>query len=180
MFRFITRRLFGLCFVLIGVSLVTFAIAQVVPVDPAAAAMGPKAREDQILAYRQELGLDQPAWVQYFRYTSRLLGGDLGKSIRSRRPIADDLRDFFPATFELSLAALLVSLCLGIPLGIMAALRRNHWLDAFARLLALLGGSLPIFYVGLLMLDLFYRRLRWLPGGGRLDTTINPPHHLTG
>jgi len=180
MLRFILRRLLGLLFVLVGVSLFTFAIAQVVPVDPAAAALGAKAREEQIAAYRQELGLDRPVWEQYVRYVGRLVQGDLGESIRTRRPVADDLRDFFPATLELSLAALVVALAFGIPLGILAALRRNSAVDALARLIALIGGSMPIFYVGLLGLGLFYRQLRWLPGQGRLDSTMNPPELITG
>lgn len=180
MLRFILRRLLGLVFVLAGVSIFTFFIAQVVPVDPAAAALGAKAREEQIAAYRQELGLDRPVWEQYGHYVSRLLQGDLGTSIRTRRPVADDLRDFFPATLELSLAALLVALLFGIPFGIVAALRRNSWVDALARLIALVGGSLPIFYIGLLGLGLFYRQLRWLPGQGRLDSTLNPPELITG
>lgn len=180
MLRFILRRLFGFTAVLVGVSIFTFAIAQVVPVDPAAAALGAKAREDQIAAYRQELGLDRPVWEQYARYVGRLVQGDLGESIRTRRPVADDLRDFFPATLELSLAALVVALAFGIPLGILAALRRNSAIDALARLIALIGGSMPIFYVGLLGLGLFYRQLRWLPGQGRLDSTMNPPEMITG
>ena len=180
MLRFIARRLIGLIFVLFGVSLFTFAIAQLVPVDPAASALGANAREDQIQAYRRELGLDRPAPEQYARYVARVLQGDLGKSIRTRRPVADDLRDFFPATLELSLAALVVALALGIPLGIIAALRRNHWLDAVARLISLIGGSMPIFYVGLLGLGLFYRQLRWLPGQGRIDSTLKPPVEITG
>ncbi len=180
MIRFILRRLLGLVFVMLGVSIFTFAIAQVVPVDPAAAALGAKAREDQIAAYRLELGLDRPVWEQYAHYVGRLLQGDLGNSIRTRRPVADDLLDFFPATFELALAALIVSLLFGIPFGILAALRRNSWVDGLARLIALIGGSMPIFYVGLLGLGLFYRQLRWLPGQGRLDSTLNPPELITG
>lgn len=180
MLRFILRRLLGFGFVLLGVSIFTFAIAQMVPVDPAAAALGSKAREEQIQAYRTELGLDRPVWEQYIRYVTRLVRGDLGESIRTRRPVADDLRDFFPATFELALAALLVSLVLGIPLGIIAALRRNNWVDALARLIALIGGSMPIFYIGLLGLGFFYRQLHWLPGQGRLDSTISPPPTVTG
>jgi len=180
MIRFILQRLLGLVFVMLGVSLFTFAIAQVVPVDPAAAALGAKAREDQIAAYRLELGLDRPVWEQYAHYVSRLVQGDLGNSIRTRRPVADDLRDFFPATLELALAALIVSLIFGIPFGILAALRRNSWIDGLARLIALVGGSMPIFYIGLLGLGLFYRQLRWLPGQGRLDATLNPPELITG
>jgi peptide/nickel transport system permease protein len=180
MAQFILRRLLGLCFVFLGVSVLTFAIAQLVPVDPAAAALGGQAREAQIQAYRQQLGLDKPVWEQYGRYMSRLAQGDFGKSIRTRRPVADDLRDFFPATLELSLAALIVSISLGVPLGIAAALKRSQWGDVLARLAALIGGSMPIFYVGALALNFFYRHLKWVPGGSRLDATLNPPREITG
>jgi peptide/nickel transport system permease protein len=180
MFGFIARRITGLLLVMIGVSIITFILAHLVPVDPAAAALGQNAREEQIAAYREQLGLDRPVVEQYFVYVSRLLQGDLGTSIRTRRPVVDDLRDFLPATLELSLAALLVSLFLGIPLGMAAALRRNSWIDALARVLALIGGSIPIFYLGLLLISLFYRQLQWLPGPGRLDSTLNPPESITG
>lgn len=180
MLRFILRRIVGLGFVMIGVSIITFFLAQVVPVDPALVALGQNAREEQIQAYRHEVGLDRPVVVQYFSYVGHLLQGDLGKSIRTRRPVVDDLRDFFPATMELSLAALFVSLFLGIPLGVIAGLRRNSAIDVLGRLLALVGGSMPIFYVGLLFLGLFYRQLRWLPGPGRLDSTMHPPDLITG
>jgi peptide/nickel transport system permease protein len=166
--------------VLVGVSIITFVLAHLVPVDPAAAALGQNAREEQIAAYREELGLDRPVAEQYITYVSRLLRGDIGVSIRTRRPVVDDLLDFLPATLELALAALLVAICFGIPLGIAAALRRNTWVDALARSLALVGGSVPIFYLGLLLLGLFYRQLRWLPGPGRLDSTIEPPAFVTG
>jgi peptide/nickel transport system permease protein len=180
MIRFILRRLAGLVLVLVGVSIITFALSQLVPIDPAAAALGQNAREDQIQAYRKELGLDRPAVLQYFSYMGRLLQGDLGKSIRTRRAVADDLRDFFPATIELSIAAMIVALILGISLGIVAAIRRNSLVDGAARAFALVGGSLPIFFVGLLMLALFYSRLRWLPGPGRLDAVLTPPPRITG
>lgn len=177
---FILRRLGGLVFVLIGVSLLTFFLAQMAPADPAGAALGSNAREEQIAAYRQQLGLDEPVVVQYGIYMRRLLQGDLGNSIRTRRAVADDLRDFLPATVELTLAAMLVTLALGIPLGIVAALNRNTWIDAGARILALIGGAMPIFYVGLVLLGIFYRQLQWLPGPGRLDSTLQPPTPLTG
>ncbi|RIK35355.1 MAG: peptide ABC transporter permease [Chloroflexi bacterium] len=180
MLRFVVRRIAGLILVMAGVSIITFVLAHLVPVDPAAAALGQNARDEQIAAYRQQLGLDRPVAEQYLTYVGRLLRGDLGTSIRTRRPVADDLLDFLPATLELSLAALLVALCFGIPLGMAAALRRNSWVDAFVRLLALAGGSMPIFYLGLLLIGLFYRQLRWLPGPGRLDSTLNPPTAITG
>jgi peptide/nickel transport system permease protein len=180
MIGFILRRLAGLVLVLVGVSIITFALSQLVPVDPAASALGQNAREDQIQAYRKELGLDRPPVLQYFSYVGRVLHGDLGKSIRTRRPVADDLRDFFPATIELSIAAMVVAIILGVALGILAAIRRNSLIDGFARAFALIGGSLPIFFVGLLVLALFYSRLRWLPGPGRLDAVLTPPPRVTG
>jgi peptide/nickel transport system permease protein len=180
MVRFILRRLAGLVFVLLGVSVITFTLTQLVPVDPAVTALGQNARDEQIEAFRREFGLDRPPLEQYVRYMGRLLQGDLGISIRTRRPVADDLRDFLPATIELSLAAMLVSLVLGVSLGVLAAVKRNGWLDGAARVFALIGGSLPIFFLGLLGLAIFYSRLRWLPGPGRLDALITPPREITG
>ena len=180
MARFLIRRLAGLALVLVGVSLITFALTQVVPVDPALAALGQNAREEQITAFRRQYGLDQPPVQQYVAYVGRLLHGNLGTSIRTRRPVADDLRDYLPATLELALAAMGIGLVLGISLGIVAAVRRNSCLDALARIFALVGGSLPIFFLGLLMLALFYTKLRWLPGPGRLDPYLTPPRRVTG
>lgn len=179
MFYFIVRRIAGLLLVMVGVSIITFALAHLVPIDPAAAALGQNARDEQIEAYRQQLGLDRPVVEQYLIYVGNLLRGDFGVSIRTRRPVVDDLLDFLPATIELSLAALVVSIFVGIPLGIAAALRRNSWVDALARMLALVGGSVPIFYLGLLLIGLFYRQLQWLPGPGRLDSTMEPPETIT-
>jgi peptide/nickel transport system permease protein len=180
MIRFILRRLAGLLLVLVGVSVITFALSQLVPIDPVASALGQNAREEQIQAYRKELGLDRSPVVQYFSYAGRLLHGDFGRSIRTRRPVADDLRDFLPATLELSLAAMLVTLLLGVSLGVLAAMRRDGVIDIVARVFALIGGSLPIFFLGLLMLALFYNRLRWVPGPGRLDAVLRPPPRVTG
>jgi peptide/nickel transport system permease protein len=180
MIRFILRRIAGLILVLLGVSLITFALTRLVPVDPAVAALGQNARDEQIESFRREHGLDQPPAQQYVNYLGRLLRGDLGISIRTRRAVADDLRDFLPATIELSLAAMVVTLLLGISLGVLAAVRRDGWLDAMARVFALVGGSLPIFFLGLVMLAIFFTRLRWVPGPGRLDAVLQPPPRLTG
>jgi peptide/nickel transport system permease protein len=180
MISFLARRLAGLVLVLVGVSLITFALTQVVPADPAVSALGQNAREDQIKAFRAQYGLDRPPVEQYLTYAGRLLRGDLGISIRTRRPIADDLRDYLPATIELSLAAMLVAVVGGIALGIVSALNRNSIIDGFARVFALVGGSLPIFFLGLLGLAVFYSRLRWLPGPGRIDAVLTPPPRVTG
>lgn len=180
MLRFLFRRLAGLLFVLAGVTVITFLLTQIVPVDPALVALGQNAREDQIEAFRREYGLDRPPVEQYVTYVGRVLRGDLGISIRTRRPVADDLRDYLPATIELAIAAMAVSITLGVTLGIVSAVNRNGLLDGVARIFALLGGSLPIFFLGLLGLAVFYTKLRWLPGPGRLDAVLTPPPHVTG
>lgn len=166
--------------VMIGVSIITFAISHVIPADPVVAALGDHARDDQIAAFRAEYGLDQPVVDQYVIYVRGLLQGNLGISIRTRRPVSDDLRDFFPATLELSLAALLVSILFDIPAGILSSLARNHWPDNLVRVFSLLGGSLPIFWLGLILIGIFYSQLGWLPGGGRIEQFVSPPQTLTG
>ena len=174
------RRLVGIVAVMAGVSVITFAISHLVPADPVAAALGDHATDAQIAAFRAEYGLDKPVVDQYFIYVNGLLRGDLGKSIRTRRPVAADLRDFFPATLELSLAALLVSILIGIPAGAWSAIARNRLPDHFVRVFSLTGGSLPIFWLGLILIGFFYGRLGWLPGGGRIDRFIEPPLSITG
>lgn len=178
--RFLLRRLVGIVAVMAGVSVITFVISHVIPVDPAAAALGDHASDEQIAAFRAEYGLDKPVVEQYFIYVTGLLHGDLGRSIRTRRPVADDLRDFFPATLELSLVALLVSLLIGIPAGAWSAIARNRLPDHLVRVFSLTGGSLPIFWLGLILIGLFYSRLDWLPSGARIDQFVEPPQTLTG
>lgn len=177
---FVLRRLLGIVAVMAGVSVITFAISHLIPADPAVAALGDHATNEQIAAFRAEYGLDRPVVEQYLIYVNGLLHGDLGQSIRTRRPVADDLRDFFPATFELSLAALVVSILIGIPAGVWSALDRNRLPDHVVRLFSLTGGSLPIFFLGLILIGFFYGRLGWLPGGGRIDQFIEPPRAITG
>lgn len=178
--NFAARRIVGIIFVLFGVSIVTFLISHVVPGDPAAAALGDRAREEQVAAFRTEYGLDRPVPEQYVIYMRGLLSADLGKSIRTRRPVAQDLREFFPATMELSIAALLIAILLGVPAGIWSAVYRNRLPDHLVRIFSLVGGSLPIFWLGLLMIGLFYDRLSILPAGGRIDQFIPPPQTITG
>lgn len=174
------RRLVGILAVLIGVSVITFAISHVIPADPVAAALGDHATDAQIAAFRAEYGLDQPLVNQYLYYMSGLLHGDLGTSIRTRRPVGSDLRDFFPATLELSLAALVVSVVLGVPAGVWSSVMRNRLPDHLVRVLSLIGGSLPIFWLGLILIGIFYNQLGWLPVGGRIDQFMAPPETITG
>lgn len=178
--NYLASRLLGILFVLLGVSIVTFLLSHVVPGDPAAAALGDRARDDQIAAFRAEYGLDRPLPEQYLIYVRGLATGDLGKSIRTRRPVTQDVGEKFPATMELSIAALLIAILLGIPAGIWSAVYRNRLPDHLVRIFSLVGGSLPIFWLGLLMIGLFYGRLGWLPAGGRIDQFIPPPQRITG
>ncbi|MCA1554009.1 MAG: ABC transporter permease [Chloroflexi bacterium] len=179
-FQFLIRRLVGIVAVMIGVSIITFTISHLVPADPVAAALGDRARDDQVKAFREQYGLDKPVVEQYWIYMTGLLRGDLGLSIRTRRPVAQDLSDFFPATIELSLAALLISLAIGIPTGVWSSLFRNRLPDHLVRVFSLVGGSLPIFWLGLLLIGLFYSNLGWLPSGGRIDDFVPPPQRITG
>lgn len=167
-------------FVGVGITFITFLIAQIIPIDPAAAALGENAREEQIQEFRQRYGLDKPVLVQYAIYLQRLLQLDLGRSLRTGRPVAEDLKEFFPATLELALAAFLVSVLLGLPAGVWAALRQNRLPDLLVRLMALLLGSTPVFFLAILLLDLLHRRLGLLPGPGRLDPFLIPPPSVTG
>jgi peptide/nickel transport system permease protein len=177
---YLARRLIGIAAVLVGVSIITFAISHVVPADPAVAALGDHATAEQIIAFRHEYGLDRPLVDQYVLYVQGLARGDLGTSIRTRRPVAADLADFFPATFELALAALLVALVLGLPAGVWSAVRRGGAPDHAVRVLTLAGGSLPIFWLGLIVIGVGYFALGWFPGGGRIDAFVAPPPSRTG
>ncbi|TMB63476.1 MAG: ABC transporter permease [Chloroflexi bacterium] len=165
---------------MIGVSVITFAISHVIPADPAVAALGDHATDEQIAAFRAEYKLDRPLPEQYLTYVNDLLHGDLGRSIRTRRSVADDLADSFPATFELSFTALLVSIVVGIPAGIWSAISRGRLPDVVVRVLALAGGSIPVFWLGLIVIGLGYYQLGWFPGGGRIDAFVAPPPLRTG
>jgi peptide/nickel transport system permease protein len=177
---FLARRVVGIAAVMIGVSVVTFAISHVIPADPAVAALGDHATDEQIAAFRAEYKLDRPLPEQYLTYVNGILHGDLGRSIRTRRPVVDDLIDSFPATLELSSAALLVSIIVGIPAGIWSAISRGRLPDLFVRLLALAGGSIPVFWLGLIVIGLGYYQLGWFPGGGRIDPFVPAPPPRTG
>lgn len=165
---------------MIGVSIITFFLSHLVPADPAIVALGDHATESQLNTFREKYGLNKPVLEQYWIYVTNLVQGDLGISLRTRRPVADDLRDFFPATFELSLAALVFSILIGIPAGVISATARNRLPDHIVRVVSLIGGSVPIFWLGLMVISLFYGRLGWLPGGARLDKFIPAPPTVTG
>ncbi len=174
------QRCWGLILVVIGVCVITFIISHLIPGDPARLLAGDRASDEIVENIRQQLGLNQPLYVQFFRYVSDIFHGDLGISIRTGRPVLDELRIFFPATLELAFCSLLLALVIGIPLGILSAVWRNRWLDHLVRLMAITGISTPAFWLGLGVIVLFYGHLQILPGGGRLDDWLDPPAHVTG
>jgi len=178
--RFLARRAALTIFVIFGVTLITFFLTHVVPADPVAAYLGDRAPQELIIKVRHELGLDRPLPVQYVIYIGGLLRGNLGISIADTRPVSDDLRQYLPATVELASAAMLIAILIGIPTGMISALYKDAWPDQIARVFALGGTSLPVFYTGLLLLGLFYSRLGILPGPGELSIYTSPPPHLTG
>lgn len=181
-YRYIARRLLLTIPLLIGVTLIAFAISHAVPGDPVAANLGQKAMSDPeiVAAFEREWGLDKPIPQQYFIYLGKLLQGDMGRSIKSRRPVMEDLRAFLPATIELATAAVIVGVIVGMTLGILSALQRNSWLDHMARVFSLLGVSIPVFWLALLALFVLYSRLRWFPGPGRIDVGLAVPPRITG
>jgi peptide/nickel transport system permease protein len=151
MLELIARRFIGAILVLIGISIITFLLTRVVPTDPARLMAGPKANEDAVQEMRVRLGLTGPLYQQYVRYLEGLAQGNLGMSFSTRRPVAQDIRQFFPATLELTLYALLIGCVLGIPGGVASAVWKNSPLDYTNRFFSTLGVSLPSFWVALLL-----------------------------
>lgn len=177
---FVLRRLAFLVVTLLGMSLVLFVITRLIPADPARIAAGENASRAMIAQARQDLGLDRPLPAQYGAYLRALARGDLGVSVQSRRPVLDDLRVHFPATFELSVFSLVLSVVVAVPLGVVAAARRGRGVDHGGRVAALIGISLPIFWLGLMLQLVFYKHLGWFPYGGRLSSGLEAPPAVTG
>ena len=177
---YLIRRFLSILVVWLGVTILTFVIANVVPVDPVALRLGPKANPESIAFWRHEYGLDQPLPVQYLRFFNGVLHFDLGTSIWSGRPIITDLKDYLPATLELAFITLMGSFLLGVPLGVAAANTRSTLIDGFIQLVATSGTALPLFWVGLIFQLLFYRNLDILPFDSRIDLILGPPVRITG
>lgn len=177
---FVGRRLLASLGVLIGVSILIFVIARVIPGDPARIALGPMANAAQVEALRHELYLDRPLPLQYAEFVKRLLRGDLGTSLYTNRPVVTELRQSFPATLELVLVAAFLMIAVGIPLGVLAAYHRNRWPDDVARVVSLLGVTTPSFVWAIFLMLLFSYALGWLPTLGRLGDGATPPPTLTG
>ncbi len=163
-------------------TLVVFLIANTVPGDPILAQLGDQAASDPafVARWRHEYGLDLPLWQRYFVFLDGLAHGDLGKSIASHRPVLDDIVEYAPATIELATLSFVLTLLVGIPLGIIAAVKRDSWVDHFARAVSLLGVSAPTFWLAFILLAVFYGYLQVAPGPGRLDPIAFPPATITG
>jgi peptide/nickel transport system permease protein len=177
--RYVIQRLLMIIPVLFGVSILTFSLAYLVPGDPARLAAGPQASQAMYEQLREEFGLDDPLPVQYWHYVTGLVQGDWGDSILSRRPVLSDLGTFWPATLELVLVAMTIATVVGVPLGIVAAVRADRMADHASRIISLLGVSMPAFWLAILMQLLFGLRLDWLPISGRLPTLTPPPDPIT-
>ncbi len=169
MLTFIIRRFFTMIPILIGVTLITFSIMHLSEGDPARIMLGLMASEEAIAHIRQVHGLDLPLHIQYFRWLGRIITGDFGRSIQSRRPVIEMIRDRLPATLELTITAMVLALLVGITAGIISAVRQYSWLDYSSMTFALFGVSMPPFWLGLMMMLIFGVRLGWLPISGRGD-----------
>ena len=161
----------GLTF--LGLLLVTFLIGRVVPIDPVLAAVGDRAPAEVYERVKHELGLNLPLWQQFWIYLRKVLAGDFGKSVLTSNPVLSDIRRVFPATLELATMATLIGTILGVPLGVIAAVRRGRLVDQVIRVVSLVGYSVPVFWLGLMGLLVFYARLDWVAGPGRLDVAFD-------
>ena len=179
---FIVRRLLLQAFVLLGLTALTYTLMFKLPGDPAAALLtmqGVAPDRDSVAAFRQRWGLDRPLHEQYLMYLGNVVRGDLGQSMVTKQPIVESLIDFFPATVELALAAIFFAIIIGIPAGIASAVKRNGPVDQIVRVVSLFGVSMPIFWLAILALLVFYVQLGWVPSTQRISVDMPPPPEIT-
>lgn len=167
--RALLRLFVSLALTFLGLTAVTFFIGRVMPIDPVLAIVGDRAHQDVYDAMFLQLGLDKPLSVQYLRYLGDILTGEFGVSIQTSRPVIVDLLRFFPATLELATIATLLGALFGVPMGVFAAVHQGRLIDHVVRVVGLIGYSMPVFWLGMVGLLIFYARLHWVPGPGRLD-----------
>jgi peptide/nickel transport system permease protein len=158
---------------LLGLLAMTFVIGRLVPIDPVIAVVGDKASAETYARVRQEMGLDLPLYEQFWIYCKKMVTGDLGTSVLTNNPVLTDIARFFPATLELATLGTIIGTIIGVPLGVFAAVRAGSWLDHVVRVIGLVGYSVPIFWLGLMGLLLFYAKLGWVAGPGRIDITYD-------
>lgn len=180
--KFIGKRLIYLVVMLFGVATLVFILTKMIPGDPTVANLSQRALNDPevVAAYRAKYGLDQPVFVQYILYIKNLLHLDLGTSIRTNKPVLDELARCYPATIELALFAIILAAVLGILFGVISAIKRNSILDQVVRALSVTGVSIPSFWFALLVLYFFYYKLHIFPGPGRLSNSFSAPAAVTG
>ncbi|MCK4862199.1 MAG: ABC transporter permease [Rhodobacteraceae bacterium] len=154
---------------MLGLLFVTFFIGRVMPIDPVLSIVGERASQEMRDAAYVALGLDKPLIVQFFYYITDIVQGDFGKSLRTGFPVSDDIKRVFPATMELATLGTIIGVSIGVPLGVLAAVKRGSWIDQIARVVALIGYSMPVFWIGLIALMVLYGKLGWVGGPGRLD-----------
>lgn len=158
---------------LLGLVFVTFAIGRLIPIDPVVAAIGEKAPQEAYDKMFRELGLDRPVYEQFFSYVGKLLHGDFGNSVFTGRPVLQDLGSVFPATLELATIGILIGVAVGVPLGVIGAAKSGRWPDHVIRVLSLAGYSVPVFWLGIVLLLVFYGKLEWVAGPGRIDVAYD-------
>jgi len=180
MLSYLLRRALTLLLVLFGLSILIFIIARIVPGDPARIALGPLATANQVEELREEMGLNASFPVQLWSYLSGLAQGDLGKSLLTSRPVMDDIRGALPATFELVLVTIILQIFISIPLGVMAAIYRNTWVDNLLRVISLIGVVTPGFVLAIMLQLVAAHYLGFLPVTGRLDGGIDFEANFTG
>ena len=182
MIRYLAARLVTAAVMVLLATLAIFLIANTVPGDPVLSQLGDLAASDpvRVAEFRHKWGLDLPIWDRYWIFLRGLLHGDLGTSLVSRRPVLDDIREYAPATVELASIAFVLALAVGLPLGVVAAVRRDSWIDSVARVVSLIGVSAPTFWLAFIMLAIFYGWLDLAPGPGQLDPVAFPPDRVTG
>lgn len=166
--RIAGRELTTVAITMFGLLLVTFLIARVIPIDPVLAVVGDNARPDVYEKARLDLGLDKPLWQQFVIYIGKVFTGNLGTSVLTAQAVTEDIKRVFPATLELATLGTLIGVSLGIPLGVLAAVYQGRWPDQIARVIGLFGYSIPVFWLGLMGLLLFYAKLGWVGGPGRI------------
>jgi len=171
--RRVISLLFSVALTFLGLTCVTFFIGRIVPIDPVLAIVGDKASKATYERVANEIGVNLPIPVQYWRYLMKVLHADFGVSVITAHPVLEDMAHVFPATMELAVLALIVGTVFGIPLGVFAATHRDRWQDQLIRFGSLLGYSMPVFWLGLVGLLLFYARLGWVEGPGRLDVSYD-------
>lgn len=179
MWRYVAKRLVTMVPVLLGVTMITFLLTQVVPADPAVTLAGDFGTEEVIQQIRERHGLDRPLPVQYALYLGRLVQGDLGTSLFTGRSVASDLVVHFMATSELATAAIAISVLVGIPAGVLAAVRPNSWWDHLSRVGATIGSATPVFWLALVLVAIFGVRLGWFPISGRFTIGTQRPPSVT-